>query len=155
MAQKRDPKDWPELQPPLRSTQQAFTEALVRKESAEAHELLIRRVGVLRILVAVLLLSAGSTLWVILPQLWQGGFDAVTTLLGACNAILAISAAGYFLQSRDPDFAASVVQLLLIFDGLELLISLGAIGSLFTLVVTIIVLFLTYQRLRALHTHWL
>jgi hypothetical protein len=154
MTDSHDPKDWPELQSP-HSAEQAFAEALVRKESAEAHQLLVKRVGMVQILVVVLLLSAGDTLWTAIPQLWRGNFDAIATLLGVGNAVLAVSASGYFLCGKDPDFGASVAQLLLIIYGLEILMSLEATNLLLGSIVTVVVLFLTYRRLRSLRTHWL
>lgn len=150
-----DPKKWPELQPVPKTSHQAFAEKMVEVEVAESRKPLIRRVRVLMAAVAVAVFSAAQTLVIIIPELWRGSgaFDALATPLAAFNAVVQVAASGYFVVGKDPDFAAQVVKLLLIFNGLELLMGLAFAGSLVLTLLEIVLLYLAYQKLESLRRH--
>lgn len=149
--QKPNPQDWPELAPVryIETPEQALAKEIVRKQGENAGKLLIMRSKALFAVVVAALSSVTLNAFYVIPALLRGQANIII-LLFALSMVIQLSAAGYFLRAKDPLFAAQVLRLLLIINGLVLLMGFAWIGSLPLTFIIIVLMFNAYKKMEQL-----
>lgn len=146
-----DIASWPELAPVryIETPEQALAKEIVRKQGENAGKLLIMRSKALFAVVVAALSSVTLNAFYVIPALLRGQANIII-LLFALSMVIQLSAAGYFLRAKDPLFAAQVLRLLLIINGLVLLTGFAWIGSLPLTFIIIVLMFNAYKKMEQL-----
>lgn len=148
---KPDTKDWPELAPTRTAItpDQALAQTVVKMQAENAGKLLVVRTKALLGVVVLALISVVQNIFYVVPPLLRGEANVAVVLL-ACSMLLQLCATAYFLRAKDPQFAAQVLRLMLIINGVVLLMGFAWLGSLPLTIAILVVMLIAQQRMRQL-----